>query len=68
MRNCGPKSVEDILSALLLALASPAVQHHLPMGDDEDFMHRSYVRQEKVTGPLTAQRFMAAIRGRKEMS
>ncbi len=63
LRNCGPRSVEEILAGLLIALASPVVQQHLPITDEE--IHFPDQRVKKTVAPLTAQGFLTAIRGRR---
>ncbi|MGI5401916.1 hypothetical protein ACQEVG_21225 [Streptomyces sp. CA-135486] len=67
LRNCGPRTAEDILAALLLSMASP-IQHHLPIEEGEELGAVRLVKAEEVAEPLTARGFMAAIRGRKRAS
>ncbi|WOX11425.1 hypothetical protein [Streptomyces sp. N50] len=64
LRNCGPRTAEDILTALLLSMASP-IQHHFPIGDSDELGAARLVKAEEAIEPLTARGFMAAIRGRR---
>ncbi|GGL03171.1 DNA-directed RNA polymerase subunit alpha C-terminal domain-containing protein [Streptomyces flaveus] len=65
LRNCGPRSVEEILASLLVALTSPAIHEHLPIDDEEVLSNYRPIIEESV--PLTVQGFMAAIRGRRNV-
>lgn len=63
LHRCGPITVRDILTALLVGLTEPTAQECLPLNDeDEKRLSVRYV--PSCREPLTAQGFMAAIRGR----
>lgn len=64
LHRCGPKTVQEILAALLEALTAPTAQECLPMIEEDEWRVANQRGTTGLSSPLTAEGFMAAIRGR----